>query len=211
MNILFMLENCLSGILAGFFSWLVYRNGNTLDLIANFQSSLMSSSLFCGLFTSLVFALPILIMERKIKKVLNYFASSFIISFSITALGSVIYSLLIKTFANSGVDINTSVLRFFWWLLLAIELACSFGFLQNSLRILCKALMGFTPAFIISGALLDKTFLTSNHYLLSFLFLGFILGLSFSITWELLKEGWLDEYRGYGIKIFLLVLPKNVI
>ena len=82
---------------------------------------------------------------------------------------------------------------------MAIELAAGFGFIHNSMNDLCKTLMGFTPSFIIAGALLDKTLLLDNNYLLSFLFLGLINGLGFSISWELLKEGWLDEYRGSGI------------
>ena len=199
MNWLFFLESCLSGISAGLISWLIYPSGNSLDLIGNFQTSLIASSFFSGLFTGLVFAMPILIREGRIKKSLNYFVSAFIISFSVTALGNVAYSLIIKAIIESGANINTSVLRFFWWLFFAIEMSCGFGFLHNSTKILCKTLMGFTPAFIIAGALLDKTFLSENNYLLSFLFLGFTVSLGFSIAWELLKEGCLDEYRGHRI------------
>ena len=199
MNFLFFLESCISGLLAGLISWLLYRGGNPWDLLGNFQISLMASSIFCGMFSGLVSSTQILVMERKVKKATNYFLSSFIVCFSITALGSVVYSLIMESVINNGTQLSTSVLRFFWWLLLAIELSCGFGFLHNSLKVLCKTLMGFTPAFIIAGALVDKTFLLDNNYLLSFLFLGLIIGLSFAIAWELLKEGWLDEYRGYGI------------
>ena len=199
MNYLFFLESCLSGILAGLISWLLYRGGNPWDLIGNFQTSLTISSVFCGFFAGLVSSLPILVMERKIRKATNYLLSAFIICFSITALGSVIYSFVMEYIINNGTHIATAVLRFFWWLLLAIGLSCSFGFLYNSLKILCKTLMGFTPAFIIAGALIDKTFLINSNYLLSFLLLGLMIGLGYAIAWELLKEGWLDEYRGHGI------------
>lgn len=199
MNFLFFIESCLSGILAGLISWLLYRGGNPWDLIGNFQTSLMTSSIFCGFFAGFVSSFPILIMERKLRKATYYLISAFIICFSITALGSVIYTLLMESIIDKGINISHSILRFFWWLLLAIELSCGFGFLHNSLKSLCKNLMGFTPAFIIAGALIDKSFLTDNNYLLAFLFLGLIIGLGFAIIWELLKDGWLDEYRGYGI------------
>ena len=199
MNFLFFLESCLSGILAGLLSWLLYRGGNPWDLIGNFQTSLMTSSTFCGLFAGLVSSIPILIMERRFIKSINYFISPFIICFSLTALGSTVYSLLMESIIDSGTNIPLTVLRFFWWLLLAIGLSCTFSFIYNSIKILCKTLMGFIPAFIVAGALIDKIFLLDNYYLLSFLFLGLMIGLGFVIIWELLKEGWLDEYRGYGI------------
>ncbi len=199
MNFLFFLESSLAGILAGLISWLLYRGGNPWDLIGNFQISLITSSVFCGFFAGLVSFLPILVMERKLKKAINYLFSAFIICFSITALGSVVYSLIMESIINNGTNIANSVLRFFWWLLLAIELSCGFGFLHNSIKVLCKTLMGFTPAFIISGALVDKIFVIDSNYMFSFLFLGLMIGLGFAIAWELLKEGWLDEYRGYGI------------
>ena len=199
MNFLFFIESCLSGIIAGLISWLLFRGGNPWDLIGNFQTSLMTSSMFCGLFAGLISSIPVLIMERRFYKALNYLISPFLICFSITALGSTIYSLVMESIINTGTNIPLSVLRFFWWLLLAIGLSCSFSFIHNSLKILCKTLMGLIPAFIITGALIDKLFTIDNHYLLSFLFLGLMIGLGFAIVWELLKDGWLDEYRGYGI------------
>ena len=199
MNFLFFIESCLSGIIAGLISWLFYRGGNPWDLIGNFQNSLMISSMFCGLFAGFISSFPILVMERRINKVLYYCISPFIICFSLTALGSVIYSLIMESLINSGANIPSTVLRFFWWLLLAIGLSCTFSFLHNSLKILCKTLIGFTPAFIIAGALVDKIVLLDTNYLLSFLFLGLMIGLGYAIAYELLKEGWLDEYRGYDI------------
>lgn len=199
MNTLFYLECCLSGILAGLISWLTYRGGNPWDLIGNFQISLITSSIFCGFFASLVLAIPIIVMEKRIKKAAHYFASAFSVCFSLTALGSVVYSLVMESIINSGVNIAPSILRFFWWLLLAIELSSSIAFLHNSIKILCKSLIGFTPSFIIAGALIDKTTSLDSNYFLSFIFLGFIIGLGYSIVWELLKIGWLDEYRGHGI------------
>ena len=59
--------------------------------------------------------------------------------------------------------------------------------------------MGFIPAFIVAGALIDKIFALDSNYMLSFLFLGLMIGLGHAIVWDLLKEGWLDEYRGSGI------------
>ncbi len=199
MGILFFLESCLSGIIAGLLSWLLYRGGNPWDLIGNFQTSLMTSSMFCGLFAGLISSIPILIMERRFYKALNYFISSFLICFSLTALGSVIYSIIMESIINTGANIPLTVLRFFWWLLLAIGLSCTFSFLYSSLKMLCKTLMGFIPAFIVAGALIDKISLFDNNYLLSFLFLGLMIGIGHAIVIDLLKEGWLDEYRGAGI------------
>ena len=199
MNCLFFLESCLSGIVAGLISWLLYRGGNPWDLIGNFQTSLMISSMFCGLFAGLISSIPVLIMERRFYKAFNYFVSPFLICFSLTALGSVIYSIIMESIINSGTNVPLTVLRFFWWLLLAIGLSSTFSFLHNSLKILCKTLMGFIPAFIVAGALIDKIFALDSNYMLSFIFLGLMIGLGHAIVWDLLKEGWLDEYRGYGI------------
>ena len=138
-------------------------------------------------------------MERRFYKALNYFISSFLICFSLTALGSVIYSIIMESIINTGANIPLTVLRFFWWLLLAIGLSCTFSFLYSSLKMLCKTLMGFIPAFIVAGALIDKISLFDNNYLLSFLFLGLMIGIGHAIVIDLLKEGWLDEYRGAGI------------
>lgn len=199
MNLLFFLESSVSGLLAGIITWLVYRNGNPWDLLQNFQSGLLTSGVFCGLFTSLVSALPILIMERRFSKVANYMLSGFVISFSITALGGVIYSLLIRPIISPEEIIPTSVLRFLWWFLLAICISLSFGFLNSSFKAFCKTLMGLTPSFIIAGALSDKLFNTDSKYMLSFIFMGFIIGMGHAIAQEILKEAWLDEYKGFGI------------
>ena len=199
MNLLFFIESIVSGLLAGFFSWMFYREGNPWDLIGNFQTVLMTASIFCAFFASLIKTFPIIIMERKLKKASTYFLSSFAITFSLTALSSVIYSISIESIVNSGSNIPNSVFRFFWWLFLSISLSCSFGFLHGNLKNLCKALMGITPSFIIAGALIDKIMLTNPNYLLTFLLLGGMLGLGFYIAWELLKEAWLDEYICSGI------------
>lgn len=199
MNFLFFIESSISGIIAGFLSWLLYRGGNPWDLLGNFQVSLMTSSMFCGLFAGLISSIPIIIMERRFYKALNYFVSPFLICFSLTALGSVIYSIIMESIIDSGAIIPLTVLRFFWWLLLAIGLSCTFSFLYSSLKMLCKTLMGFIPAFIVTGALIDKIFLLDNNYILSFLFLGLMIGIGHAIAIDLLKEGWLDEYRGSGI------------
>lgn len=208
MNWLFVSGSVISGLLAGFFSWLVYRGGNPWDLAGSFQTSLMATSLFCAFFVGLISVFPILIMERKLKKASNYFLSAFVITFSITALISVIYSFSLEYIINTGRNIPNSVYRFFWWLLLSIGLSCSFGFLHENVKILCRALMGITPALIISGALIERMFLMDNPYLLSLLFIGGMLGLGYAIVWELLKEAWLDEYVKFGI-IFRYYLDDN--
>ena len=199
MNLLFFAESMVSGLLAGFFSWMFYREGNPWDLIGNFQTSLLTASIFCGFFASLITMLPIVIMERKLRKASTYFLSAFVIAFSLTALSSVVYSLCIEYLFNFGTEIPNSVFRFFWWLILSISLSCSFGFLHGNLKNLCKALMGITPSFIIAGALVDKMLLGNHSLVLTFLLLGGTLGLGFYITWELLKEAWLDEYICTGI------------
>ena len=199
MNLLFFVESIVSGLLAGLFSWMFYREGNPWDLIGNFQTGLMTASIFCGFFASLINTFPIIIMERKLRKASTYFLSAFVIAFSLTALSSVVYSISIESFINFGSNIPNSVFRFFWWLLLSISLSCTFGFLHGNFKNLCKALMGITPSFIIAGALIDKMLLNNPNYLLSFLLIGGMLGLGFYIAWELLKEAWLDEYVGHGI------------
>ncbi len=208
LNWLFIFESCISGLLAGFLSWLTYHGGNPWNLIENFQTGLMTSGMFCGLFAGLASFLPIIVMQRKISKALNYLVSGFVVGFSISVLFGVVYSLIIESIINSGATIPSSVIRFFWWLILAIGLSSSFGFLHGSIKALCRGLMGFTPAFIIAGALTDKIFIIDSRYMLSFLFLGGMIGLGFSIAWELLKEAWLDEYKGWGIN-FRYYIDEN--
>lgn len=182
-------------------SWIFCKDTNPWDLIENFQAGLTAASIFCGFFTGLISALPSIVSERKLKKASTLFLTGFVISFSTTALSSVAYSLCIDSIANAGTIFPKSVIRFFWWLLLSLGLSCSFGFLHGNLKSLCKAIMGITPAFIITGAVIDKPFFNDLNYLYSFLLMGSTLGMGFALAWELLKEGWLDEYIGFGITI----------
>lgn len=199
MNLLFFIENIVSGLLAGLFSWLLFPNVNSWDLMENFLAGLMATSSFCGFFTGLASAFPVLIAEKRYKKASTYFVSGFVSAFATTALTSVAYSFVIEELQITGTNLPNSVIRFFWWFLLSLGLSCSFGYLHGTTKSLCKALMGITPAFIITGALVDKMLVNDPNYMFTFLLLGIMLGLGFSVSWEVLKESWLDEYAGHGI------------
>jgi len=184
---------CFSGLLTGFGAWLVAPDSNPWNLIENFQAGLLVTGVFCGLFSGLVSSLPIILMERRLTKAGAYWISATSIGLSITMLGAVVFA-IIGDFTSSIVLLPSGVMRFFWWLFLSVCLAASFGILHNSLKIMCRTLMGLTPAFIIAGTSIDR--FIHNHLLLSFLFLGSMLGFGFALAWELLKESWLDEERG---------------
>jgi hypothetical protein len=192
LNWLFFFTVCLSGLMTGLVTWLISPDSNPWNLIDNFQTGLLVTGVFCGLFTGLVSALPVVIMERKATKTLACWISATSIGLSVTMLGAVVFAIA-ADLAASLTPLPSGVLRFFWWMFLSLCLAGCFGILHNSLRIMCRSLMGLTPAFIIAGSFVDRFFLTHNHLLLSFLFLGAMIGFGFALAWELLKENWLDE------------------
>ncbi len=193
MNWLFFFTVCFSGLLTGFGAWLVAPDSNPWNLVENFQAGLLVTGVFCGLFSGLVSSLPIIFMERRFTKAGACWISATSIGLSITMLGAVVFA-IIGDFTSSLVLLPTGVMRFFWWLFLSVCLAASFGVLHNSFKIMCRTLMGLTPAFIIAGASIDR--FIHHHLLLSFLFLGSMIGFGFALAWELLKESWLDEERG---------------
>lgn len=194
MNWLFYFEICVSGLLAGFCTWLVSPGGNPWDLIGNFQSGLLTTGVFCGLFAGLASALPVIIMERKSSKFVAYWISATSVGLSVTMLGGVVFAIF-ADLLTANVIVAAGVLRFFWWLFLSVCLSACFGILHGSLKIMCRTMMGLTPAFIVAGAFSDRFFLHDNHFLLSFLFLGGMAGFGFALAWEVLKESWLDEER----------------
>ena len=192
MNWLFFFIVCFSGLMTGFGTWLIAPDTNPWNLIDNFQTGLLVTGVFCGFFTGLVSALPIIIMERKPAKAAAYWISATSIGLSVTMLAAVVFAIS-ADLAGSMAPLPSGVLRFCWWMFLSLALAGCFGILHNSMRIMCRSLMGLTPAFIIAGSFVDRFFLTHNHLLLSFLFLGAMIGFGFALAWELLKESWLDE------------------
>ncbi len=187
-----------SGVLAGFFTWLISPAGNPWNLIENFQGGLLNVGVFCGLFAGLASSLPVLIAERRLTKALTCWISSTSVGLSVTMLGGVIF-VMAANFILSNSLVPTGVLRFFWWLFLSVCLSGCFGILHNSLKIMCRSMMGLTPALMIAGAFVDRIFLSDGHAVMSFLLLGGVAGSGFAIAWELLKESWLDEYPGHFV------------
>ncbi len=195
MNWLFYFEICFSGLIAGLVAWLISPGGNPWDLVENFQAGLLVTGVFCGLFAGLVTSLPVIIMEKRFSKAAACWISSTSIGLSVTMLGGVIFAMAADFILTHAV-IASGVIRFFWWLCLSICLSGCFGILHGSVKIMCRSLMGLTPALIIAGAFVDRFFLSDSHYLLAFLLLGGMTGSGFALAWELLKESWLDEYVG---------------
>jgi len=197
-NWLFYFEVCFAGLVAGFITWLVSPEGNPWDLVENFQTGLLVTGVFCGLFAGLVTSLPVIIMEKRLAKAAACWISSTSIGLSVTMLGGVIFAMF-TDFVLSYTVIAGGVIRFFWWMYLSVCLSGCFGIMHGSLRIMCRSLMGLTPALIIAGAFVDRFFLSDSHYLLAFLLLGGMTGSGFALAWEILKESWLDEYVGRWI------------
>jgi hypothetical protein len=195
LNWLFFFIVCFSGLLSGYCTWLISPDTNPWNLVDNFQSGLLVTGVFCGLFTGLVSALPVIIMEWRRTKAVAYWISATSVGLSITMLGAVVFAIVANLVVSQFI-LPSGVLRFFWWMFLSLCLAGCFGILHGSLRIMCRAIMGLTPAFIIAGSFIDSFSLTSNHLLVSFLFLGGTVGFGFALAWDLLKESWIDEDRG---------------
>lgn len=195
MNWLFFFEICFSGLFSGFLTWLISPGGNPWDLVENFQTGLLTTGVFCGLFAGLVSALPVLIMEKKLSKATAYWISATSVGLSVSMLGGVVFA-IVADVVTAHTVVASGVLRFFWWLFLSLCLSGCFGILHGSIKIMCRTLMGLTPAFIVAGAFSDRFFLIDSHFLLSFLFLGGMIGFGFALAWELLKESWLDEEVG---------------
>ncbi|HPW58894.1 MAG TPA: hypothetical protein PLK58_09645 [Candidatus Rifleibacterium sp.] len=193
MNWLFYCEIIFSGLLAGLITSLVSPAGNPWDLIENFQTGLLATGVFSGLFAGLVSSLPVLVMEKRFSKALTCWISSTSVGLSVTMLGGVIFA-MVADFILSQTPIASGILRFFWWLSLSVCLSGCFGILHGSVKIMCRSLMGLTPALIIAGAFVDRIFITDSHNLVAFLLLGAVTGSGFAIAWELLKESWLDEH-----------------
>ncbi|MDN5279966.1 MAG: hypothetical protein PWR01_3931 [Clostridiales bacterium] len=195
MNWLFMIEVCFSGLIAGVFAWLVSPAGNPWDMFGNFQTSLLSTGIFSGLFIGLVSALPVLLMEKRLVKAAGYWISATSVGLAINMLAAVVFTIFGEVILDR-IIISEGLIRFFWWIFMSVSLSICFGILHHSVKIGCRALMGLTPGFLIAGTLVDKFFLIEHRWLMSYLFIGGVVGSCFAIVWDLLKESWLDEDPG---------------
>lgn len=195
MNWLLLLEGCLAGVLSGIVAWLVAPGLVAWNLSQHFQSGLLVSGVFAAMFAGAFSALPTLIMERNPGKATNYWISSSSVALAVTMLGTVIFVMLAEILVPAA-RIPIGVQRFFWWMCLSGLFGTSFGLIQGSTRTFCVSLIGLTPAFIIAGTLIDQYFIPQDQNLLGFIFLGVLPGFGLALSFDLLKDAWLDEYPG---------------
>lgn len=211
MNWLFFLEVCFSGLVAGLLTWVVSPEGNPWDLLENFQTSLLATGIFSGLFIGLVSSLPVLLMEKRLMKASGYWISATSVGLAVNMLAAVIFTIFCEMIIDRSL-VAAGLIRFFWWIFMSLSMSVCFGILHHSVKIACRALMGLTPAFLIAGTLVDRFFLLEHKWLLSYLFIGGVVGSCFALAWELLKESWLDEDPGgYFIFRYYIDTPEFIV
>lgn len=211
MNWLYFIEVSMSALLAGLFTWLVTPEGNPWDLFANFQQSLLANGLFYGLFVGLASSIPVLVMEKRLSKFFSIFISASLVGLAVIMMAAVVYT-IIGELAINHLILSVSSVKLFWWLYLSIALSSCFAILYHSLKIFCRALMGLTPGFLISGSLVNKLFVAEQSWLMAYIFVGLVIACCFVLAWELLKEAWLDEDGGSGFLFrYYLDSPEFVV
>lgn len=195
MNWLFFFEVCFSGLLSGLITWVISPGGNPWNLLENFQTSLLATGIFSGFFIGFVSSLPVLIMEKRLHKAIGYWISATSIGLAVNMLSAVVFTIVGELIVDKGL-VSEGLMRFSWWIFMSLSMSVCFGVLHHSVKIGCRSLMGLTPAFLIAGTLADKFFLPEQKWLMSYLFIGGVVGSCFALAWELLKENWLDEDAG---------------
>ncbi len=199
MNWLFFIESTFSGVFAGYITWLLTPAGNNWNILIDFQTSLLSVGIFCGLFVGLFRCISPAVRERRLLKSIKSFIFGFSTGLALSMFGSVVFTILAR-FGGTKFSISDSTIRILWWTCLGMCIASSFGILYKSLKILFRAFLGITPGIIISGLAIDKYFLPNEAYLLAIVFTGAVSAISLAIAWEILKDAWLDEELTFMIK-----------
>ncbi len=192
LNWIFFVEGTIAGLLAGYASWLVAPAGISWNVLLNFQTTILTVGVFSGVFTGIIYAIPHLSRERRLKKFLGQLLPGTSVGLAIPMLGGVVYTIFAEIVVEH-LNVPGGVVRFFWWLLLSILISTGFGILNHSLKIMCRTMMGLIPSFLISGVMLDKIFLPHEEYLKGALFIGVIIAVGYVVSWELLKDAWLEE------------------
>ncbi len=200
MNWLFFVEVVIAGLSAGLFTWIATPAGNPWDLLENFQTSLLATGIFSGMFIGLISALPVLVMEKRLVKAGSYWISATSVGLAINMLAAVIFAIIAEVLLEKF-SISRGLLRLSWWIFMSFSISACFAILHHSVKIGCRALMGLTPGFIVAGTMLDRFLLIEEKWLMAYLFMGGIIGSCLALAWEILKESWLDEDAG-GYLVF---------
>lgn len=192
MNLLNFAAHVLSGLLAGYASWLSLRDGGTpWSLGDGFLGTLLTSGVFSACFIGSMFALVSYGNEMNHSKALRIFSSGSAIGLAIPMLGTAVFSLVFDIMGLAS-NFPYVVFRGFWWLSLAFSLSLSRGVLLGNAHSGVIAFLGLTPGFLFSGLLLDKFFIPNEAWLLGSLVFGLVAGISMGFTLELLKGAWLE-------------------
>lgn len=211
MNWLFFIETTFSGVFSGYITWLIAPANNHWNILADFETSLLSIGIFCGLFIGLFRCISPAIREKRLLKALKSFTFGFSTGLAISMLGSVMFTIVAK-FVMSKLPISEATIRILWWTWLGLCMASCFGFLYKSTKILSRGFIGLAPGLIISGLAMNKYFIPNGEPLAAIIFTGAIAAISLALAWEVLKESWLDEELTSFIKYrFFLDSPDYYI
>lgn len=191
MNWLYFFMMCLAGALSGVCTWLATPNTYHWDFSGNPQMVmyrvLLAAGLLCGFFVAFAVSVPVVVMERRFSKAARCWLSGAFTGLTVSIIATAIFLLTYQTLLPKG------SLQFCWWFYFSVALAACFGIIHSDIKIMCRALMGLTPALIMGGSLTDRFFNSGGQQLSSLVLISVMAGFGLALAFDLLKDSWLDE------------------
>lgn len=192
MNWLFLIESVLAGIIAGLVSSCFADSIDSWNILSDFKTALFMETAFCGLFCGLVYSFPFLISEKIVKKFFSRFFAACSLGALMGAIGVVAFKFIVD-YSSSVSNFTGSSGRFFMWVIPAISLSMGLGFVNGGIKCIIRALMSFTPTFVIIGFIVNRLPAEVINKTVVFALIGLICGFAFALIYDFLKSSWLDE------------------
>ncbi|OIP22548.1 hypothetical protein AUK22_10480 [bacterium CG2_30_54_10] len=192
MNPRFLCQTAGAGLLAGYASWLTFREPSPWSFGDGFLATVLTTGVFVAVFMGLGMAFPPLFNEWNARKAARFFFAAAAPAMAFAMPAAVIYAIAIG-YTGLAKLLPVVVMRAAWWSLLATAMAGCRGFLTGSVGSACYSLSGFLPGLLFPGLMLDLFFLPRGMWLLGALFFGVVAAVCFAISLDLLKEAWLED------------------
>lgn len=183
-----------AGLCAGYAAWLTLRDGIPWDFSGDFLRTLLTTGVFCSVFTGVASAVPAITREFNFRKAFVWFAPAAALGLALPMTFVVVFSFAMEIGRGWGA-ISPIVGRALWWLVLAFSLAVAFSSFRGNLKIFFKVFLALGPSVFFVGQLNDRFFIPRGMWLQGSLVLGVSVGAGVWIIFELLKESWLEEYK----------------
>ncbi len=192
MNLLNLLAHLLSGLLAGYASWMSLREGTPWAFGGGFLATLFSTGIFSACFVGFSFSLLSLGNEMRYSKALRYFSTGAATGLAIPMTGAVLFSLVfdVMDLHHRFPDI---VIRCLWWVTLSGSIAGARGIALGNSKAGMISFLGLAPGLLLAGLLFDRFFVPRELFLVGSIVLGLAAGSGLGIGLELLKEAWLES------------------